>query len=452
MEWSSCSGTLSGGNGPVPGVPTHKVYMIKAGWPARRLRRWSVAWAWFALSTGLSSVQAAPPVVTQVTAVQIAGTHQVEIRYVLSDPNGNDCLVWVEVSDDDGATWSVPASGFSGDVGIGVRPGTGKRIVWNAGADMPGRAGYFRFRVSADNAPVPTGMALIPAGEFLMGDSFNEGSGDERPVHAVWVNAFFMDRTEVTNQQYAAALNGALAQGLIQVSNGFVRGTGNNLIYCDTTTSSSLSRITWNGSTFGVVSGKENHPMVRVSWYGSAAYANWRSGMEGRTPSYNTTTWACDFSANGYRLPTEAEWEKAARGGASGRRFPWPDTDTIQHARANYYSSSSYSYDTSPTRGYHPTFNTGTFPYTSPVGYFAPNGYGLYDMAGNAWEWCNDWWSSSFYGISPYSNPRGPVSGSSRVLRGGSWINVAFFLRCAIRGYGRPDIRGDSIGFRLALD
>jgi formylglycine-generating enzyme len=404
---------------------------------------------------GLSSVQAAPPVVTQVTAVQIAGTHQVEIRYVLSDPDGNDCRVWVEVSDDDGATWSVPASGFSGDVGVGVRPGTGKRIVWNAGADMPGRAGYFRFRVSADNAPVPTGMAFIPAGEFLMGDSFDEGDSDEHPVHAVYVNAFFMDRHEVTNQQYARALNWALAQGnLITVTNGVVYkpNSGTTFPFCDTTTSSQNSRITWNGASFGIVAGREDHPMVQVSWYGAAAYANWRSAMEARTPSYDTSTWACDLSASGYRLPTEAEWEKAARGGASGRRFPWSDTDTIQHARANYDSLSIYAYDTSPTRGYHPTVYNGVSPYTSPVGYFAPNGYGLYDMAGNVWEWCNDWNASNYYVSSPYANPRGPVSGISRVLRGGSWFNSAPFVRCASRHYLWPDLRDYGSGFRLALD
>ena len=160
--------------------------------------------------------------------------------------------------------------------------------------------------------------------------------------------------------------------------------------------------------------------MVRVSWYGSVAYANWRSAMVGQPMCYNLSTWACDFNMNGYRLPTEAEWEKAARGGVAGHRVPWSDSDTIQHARANYYSSTSYSYDTSPTRGYHPTFAVGNMPYTSPVGYFAPNGYGLYDMAGNVWEWCNDWYRSTYYSTTPYPhvNPHGPTRGASRVLRG----------------------------------
>lgn len=231
----------------------------------------------------------------------------------------------------------------------------------------------------------PPEMVLIPAGEFQMGDTFSEGSTAERPVHAVYTDAFYMDKYEVTNQQYSDALNWAKSQGnLITVTSGVVYkyNSGTSFPYCDTTASLSDSRITWNGTTFGVTSGKESHPMVLVSWYGAVAYANWRSAMQNKPLCYDLSTWNCTWGS-GYRLPTEAEWEKAARGGVAGMRFPWSDSNYIQHARANYYSSSGYSYDNSPTRGYHPTFNTGNMPYTSPVGYFAPNGYGLYDMAGN---------------------------------------------------------------------
>ncbi len=421
------------------------------------------------------------PVVTNVTSSQRTdGSKLVDIRYNLADADGDACTVTVQASSDGGATWTVPITAVSGAVGAGITPGVNKLIVWNCAVDLPGAFGsQYRVRVCADDGynPAPPGMVLIPAGEFLMGNSFTgEGDPDELPRHAVYVDAFCMDTYEVTNQQYCDALNWASAQGnLIQVTSGVVyKYGGTSYPYCDTTTSSSYSRITWNGTTFGVVAGKANHPMVRVSWYGSVAYCNWRSAMQGKPLCYDLSTWACNFGS-GYRLPTEAEWEKAARGGAAGRRFPWSDQDTIQHARCNYYSSSGYSYDTSPTRNYHPCWGSGSTPYTSPVGFFngslrykadwnwpgsptsyqtanGANGYGLYDMAGNVWEWCNDWYGSSYYSSSPYNNPHGPTSGTYRVLRGGSWNDYANYCRCAYRYHYYPAARNSRHGFRLALD
>ncbi len=152
-----------------------------------------------------------------------------------------------------------------------------------------------------------------------------------------------------------------------------------------------------------------------------------------------------NWGASGYRLPTEAEWEKAARGGLSGQRFPWGDT--ISESQANYYGdTTAYSYDLGPN-GFNALFDTGAYPYTSPVGYFAANGNGLYDMAGNVYEWCWDWYGTP-YGQPTTTNPTGPASGSYRVLRGGVWNSVAGFARCAFRsGYVVP-VNGDNIGFR----
>ena len=332
--------------------------------------------------------------------------------------------------------------------------------------------------------PPPPGMVLIPAGEFQMGDSFSEAIADELPVHAVLVDALYMDACEVTNQQYAEALNWALSQGgLIAVADGVVyqHGTGTTYPYCSTNSAPTgpphygqYSRITWDGSTFSAVSGKADHPMVMVSWYGAVAYCNWRSAMAGRPLSYDLSTWTCNFKVRGYRLPTEAEWEKAARGGAPGRRFPWSDQDTIQHTRANYWSSSGVSYDTSPTRGFHPCWGAADNPLTCPVGFFsgalqyaadwdwpgppdsyqtadAANDYGLYDMAGNVWEWCHDWYGSTYYATSPYENPRGPASGSYRVLRGGCWYDYADSCRVAYRDYFVPTNRYYNRGFRCVL-
>ncbi len=285
-------------------------------------------------------------------------------------------------------------------------------------------------------------MVLIPAGEFQMGDSFKEGWDGERPVHTVNVSAFYMDKYEVTKCFWDEVATWAAANGY--------------------------------DITAGDGAGKaEDHPVQGVTWYEAVKWANARSEKEGLTPCYYTDgaqetvyrTGSVDvpiesvkWTGCGYRLPTEAEWEKAARGGVAGHRFPWSDTDEIQHARANYYSCpvqgvcSGYSYDTSATRGYHPDYANDPMPYTSPVGSFAPNGYGLYDMAGNVWEWVWDWYDGSYYSRSPGSDPRGPGpasgSSSSRVLRGGGWFTYAYFCRVADRDGFTPDYSFYNIGFR----
>jgi formylglycine-generating enzyme required for sulfatase activity len=285
----------------------------------------------------------------------------------------------------------------------------------------------------------PSGMALIPAGSFTMGDTLGDwppewGPNPEVPAHSVSVSAFYMDKHEVTKALWDEVYNWAITHGY-------------SFDYADSGQGKAA-----------------NHPAHRMTWYDAVKWCNARSEKEGRTPAYYTsaaqTTVYRTGQINvqndwvkwnaGYRLATEAEWEKAARGGASGRRFPWSDSDLIQHSRANYYSSTSYAYDTSPTRGYHPTFATGNYPYTSPVGYFAANGYGLYDMAGNVWEWCWDWYQSNWYSQpgATQNDPRGPASGSYRVNRGGCWSASAINCRTASRINLIPVIRNDNIGFR----
>jgi sulfatase modifying factor 1 len=303
---------------------------------------------------------------------------------------------------------------------------------------------------------VPDDMVFLK-GTFQMGDSFQESWDNELPVHSVTLGSFYIGKYEISNGLYCAFLNSSLQQGLITVTKGIVyqAGSGTSYPYCDTSQFDSTSQIDYSSEIFrvGTKIGRSmsNDPMILVSWYGAVAYCNWRSQQEGRQACYDLSTWKCDFSKKGYRLPTEAEWEYAARGGLSGKRFPWGDT--ITHSRANYYSDSNVPFDISPTRGSHPTWDDDIGPYTSPVGTFSPNGYDLYDMAGNVLEWCHDWYSDTYYGSSPINNPTGPGTGTHRVFRGGSWgYYCVLNCRVSVRFGRTPSHRICDIGFRLVRD
>ncbi len=254
---------------------------------------------------------------------------------------------------------------------------------------------------------VSPNLALIPGGSFAMGDSFTNLGADELPVHTATASGFYLERTEVSKALW-------------------------DIVY---------SWATNRGYSFSITAGggkAANHPVQQVNWYDAVKWCNARSEMEGLTPCYHTndshTGMYCtgevtisnsfvNWSANGYRLPTEAEWERAARGGAVGMRFPWADNNVISHSRANCRAGAGYDYDLS-TGGYHPAFTNGPTPYTSPCGYFATNGFGLYDVAGNVWEWCWDWHDPYWYTNAAASLPdtHGPegVSPSRRVARGGA--------------------------------
>jgi len=262
----------------------------------------------------------------------------------------------------------------------------------------------------------PPGMVLIPAGSFTMGDSL-DGESDAMPTTNITVSAFYMDVNLVSYAQWQSVFFWATNHGY-----GFVN----------------------------VGAGKAaNHPVQIVDWYDSVKWSNARSQQAGLVPAYYTdvgftqvftngdsgTTVYLNLTNNGYRLPTEAEWEKAARGGLSGQRFPWGNV--ITENLANYYgATASYSYDLGPN-GFNTAFTNGVVPYTSPVGYFAPNGYGLYDMAGNVFEWCWDWYGTP-YGQPTNTNPTGPATGGNRVARGGGWNYEANLAGCANRSLLNP--------------
>lgn len=260
---------------------------------------------------------------------------------------------------------------------------------------------------------------LIPAGSFLMGRTTGEIYGDAPPV-TVTLSAFYIGKNEVTKELWDEVYTWAKSNGYNDFSEFFNNGKPNN------------------------------HPVSSISWFDAVKWCNARSQKEGLIPCYTvngsvmkngTTAPTMNWTANGYRLPTEAEWEKAARGGVSGKRFPWGD-DTISHNQANYRSNTGF---------FHPIYSSNTTgPYTSPIGSFAENGYGLNDMAGNVCEWCWDWYGESSY-VNDAADPRSIGSAAiNRVSRGGSWYETDWHCSAAQRGFYFPETVQSFIGFRIA--
>jgi formylglycine-generating enzyme required for sulfatase activity len=289
--------------------------------------------------------------------------------------------------------------------------------------------------------------ALIPGDTFSMGDHFGfidpGHPSDETPIHTVKVDSFYMAKTEITNQQYVSFLNSSLLAGLIEVIHDTVYAVGGDDIYCLLYNTASYYSIKYDGTLFSIADFRAYHPVVGSMWFGDAAFCNWLSRQNGLDECYNLTTWNCDFSKNGYRLPTEAEWEWAGRGGHSNPYYNYACGDSIEPTRANLPNSGD-PYEST---------NVSLYPFTTPVGFYngtlkqksdynwpstastyqtldGANGYGLYDIQGNAWELINDWYGQNYYSVSPFDNPTGPTSGfimpdgkPYRGMRGGNWYN-----------------------------
>jgi len=227
-------------------------------------------------------------------------------------------------------------------------------------------------------------MRLVPAGTFEMGSE--NGDRDEQPIHEVFLNDFYIDQYEVTNALYAACV----AAGACELPS---------------------SSDSWTRSSYYGDARYDTYPVIYVSWEDAKTYCEWREA----------------------RLPTEAEWEKAARGGLEGMDYPWGnESPTCTPGAENGAQFESCEDD------------------TLEVGSFAPNGYGLYDMAGNTWEWVVDLYDSEYYGSAPDTYPTPSDTDESRVLRGGSWDDSDGFLRVANRFRNSPDFTINGIGFRCA--
>lgn len=267
---------------------------------------------------------------------------------------------------------------------------------------------------------------LIPAGKFLMGDSFNEGDPDEKPVHEVYLDAFYIGKFEVTNAEYNKFIDDNGYRQKKYWKAGKFKDFGSEPAF-------------WKNNEYqgGGIAGNGNFPVVGVSWYEASAYCMWLSEKTGKK----------------YRLPTEAEWEKAAAGDVSvnsefggQRKYPWGNEIKINHA--NFFASGD-PFDNKP----------------APVGYYTgkkqdkystinnASPYGVYDMAGNVYEWCRDKYGEDYYSKSPEKNPMGPKKGKYRVIRGGGFFSSLLSIRCASRStFAKPENRMNDIGFRCVRE
>jgi len=274
-------------------------------------------------------------------------------------------------------------------------------------------------------------MIYVEGGTYTMGDVWGDGKDDETPTHEVKVNSFYMSKYEVTHAKYIEFLNrkGVSSDGSYN---------GNELIDMDYEgcAISHDNSFYFEGNQYAQ---DKQCPVINVTWYGAVEYCNWRSKQDGLTKAYTISSGSveCDWDANGYRLPTEAEWEYAARsGGQDNRKWSGTNSKSELGDYAWYYLSAD-------------TDGNGKGDKTFPVGTKKPNELGLYDMSGNVYEWCWDWYDSGYYSESPLDNPTGPSSGSYRVLRGGSWRGIANFSRTAYRSNYLPSGTHNYHSFRL---
>ncbi|NUQ63265.1 MAG: formylglycine-generating enzyme family protein [Pirellulales bacterium] len=266
-------------------------------------------------------------------------------------------------------------------------------------------------------------MVLIPAGSFIMGD--DSGADDEKPAHKVAIaKAFYLGKYEVTVEQFRRFIEATGHRTDAEKGTGFQGAFGWNP---ETMQFKMNEDYSWRSTGFPQ---STTHPVVNVSWNDAMEFCKWL-GREGGTT---------------YRLPTEAEWEYACRAGTTTGYYHGDDSEGS--AKAGNVADAAFE-------GLFPELKgmiqaSDGYAYTSPAGSFLPNPFGLYDMHGNVWEWCADWYDPEYYAKSPADNPAGPAVGDERVYRGGGWFNCTRGCRSASRSGSVPENRNLTLGFRVA--
>jgi formylglycine-generating enzyme required for sulfatase activity len=394
------------------------------------------------LSAALAHAQGTQLLVFNVQVQQRQFTALYDITYDIETVDDLPVRVSLFLSTDGGTSYPNLCRTVTGDVGAGVLPGSGKHIVWDAGAGFPGFSSpTCRLRVTADDAANLNDFAYVAPGTFIMGSPVTEPGRepeelDETQHQVTLTHGIYVQTTEVTNQQYMESAQWAYDHGYATATSASLRdnldGSTRTLKYLG----SGAYEITFSAGVFSCIN--PTNPVKYVTWYGSVAYCDWLSLQQGLPRAYSHATWKCNgdspYTATGYRLPTEAEWEYACRAGS---------TTALANGAITYTSCIPIDPNLD-LMGWYCGNAGGVF---HPVAQKLPNAWGLYDMHGNLWEWCND--LCALYG-GTVTDPVGAEEGSYRVVRGGYWFSGTVDCRSARRNYymAFPDNASHGLGFR----